>query len=54
MTSYVQVGQPTQDEEMRALSELIQRVGMDGVQRMLTSTENPIIEEGDAWKQNFE
>jgi hypothetical protein len=54
MTSYVQVGQPTQDEEMRALSELIQRVGMDGVQRMLTSTENPIIEEGDAWEQNFE
>ncbi len=49
--SFVQTGQNSEDETMRALVGLIQRVGVDKVQRLITSQGSVEEEE---WDQNFD
>ena len=55
MTSYIQAHAATDEENIRALTELIQKVGLDKVQKLL-STSTVLEEEGelDEWGQNFD
>ena len=55
LSGYIQ-SQPSEDEDFRTLTELIQRVGVDRVQRLLSPSQSPETQgeaEGE-WEQNFE
>jgi hypothetical protein len=54
-SSYVQTqpGQEGEEETMRVLLELVQRVGVDKVQKLVTS-QNHQTDEEDPWGQNFD
>jgi ribosomal protein S12 methylthiotransferase accessory factor YcaO len=54
MASFTQAqGHSSQDANTRALLEMIQRVGADQVQKLLSQTQG-LVEEEDEWEQNFD
>jgi hypothetical protein len=55
MSSYAQ-SQPTDEDNLRALTELLQRVGIDRLQAMMTYTpaEEIAVEEDNDWSPNFD
>jgi hypothetical protein len=54
MASFAQTQrQSSEDSSVRALLEMIQKVGIDRVQKLL-NTQGPVIEEDDEWNQNFD
>ena len=54
MSSYVQ-SQSSEEDNMRALLEIMQKVGVDKIQEMLHSTSQEVgNEESEEWNQNFD
>jgi hypothetical protein len=55
LNSYVQ-SHHSEDDDLRALTELIQRIGVDRMQQLLGSQEQPVAEKEseDGWGQNFD
>jgi hypothetical protein len=52
LSSYVQ-SQVTEEDSIRALTELIQKIGVDKVQRMLNTLMSKALEVEGEWEQNF-
>ena len=53
LSSYAQ-SQVTEEDSVRALTELIQKIGVDKVQRMLSAPTSESLEVEGEWEQNFE
>lgn len=51
MNNYLQ---QSLDEDLRALSELVQRIGIDRAQQLLGTQEQTLADSDDGWNQNFD